>query len=67
MAQAKKSTQEKTTPPAPVMMGQTTTIAPTHEQISRRAYELYLARGGKDGAEQSDWLQAEQDLTRGRN
>jgi len=36
--------------------------APTHEQIARRAYELYLARGGTHGSEQADWFQAEREL-----
>ena len=29
------------------------------EQIRRRAYELYEARGWEDGHELDDWLQAE--------
>jgi hypothetical protein len=29
------------------------------ERIRRRAYELYLHRGGQHGYEQNDWLQAE--------
>jgi hypothetical protein len=32
------------------------------EQIQRRAYEIYLERGGQDGAEWDDWLQAEAEL-----
>ncbi len=38
---------------------------PTDEEIRRRAYELYLARGGRGGSPESDWLQAEREL-RGR-
>jgi hypothetical protein len=34
----------------------------TEEQIRRRAYELYLARGGKPGDALRDWLQAENEL-----
>jgi len=34
----------------------------SREEIARRAYELYLARGGADGSEQEDWLQAEREL-----
>lgn len=33
------------------------------EQIRRRAYELYEARGPEDGHELEDWLQAEIDIT----
>lgn len=39
---------------------------PTHEQIARRAYELYLARGGRHGSHEQDWLQAERELKLGR-
>jgi hypothetical protein len=34
----------------------------THEQIERRAYELYLARGDRQGDALSDWLAAEREL-----
>ena len=32
------------------------------EEIRRRAYELYLRRGEKDGSELEDWLEAEVEL-----
>ena len=32
------------------------------EQISQRAYELFLERGGTHGADLDDWLRAERDL-----
>ena len=35
---------------------------PSREEIARRAYELYLARGGAEGSEREDWLQAEREL-----
>ena len=35
----------------------------TEEQIQRRAYEIYLARGKKPGDPVQDWLQAKQELT----
>jgi DUF2934 family protein len=34
----------------------------THEQISRRAYEIYLQRDGLPGSELADWLIAEAEL-----
>ena len=37
--------------------------APTHEEISRRAYEIYLERNGAPGDPHSDWLRAEAELT----
>ncbi len=39
---------------------------PTHEQIARRAYEIYLARGGQHGNHEQDWHQAERELRLGR-
>lgn len=39
---------------------------PNHEQIARRAYELFLARGGENGHAQEDWLQAERETGLGQ-
>jgi hypothetical protein len=36
---------------------------PTTEQIEKRAYELYLARGCEHGRDLEDWLAAERELT----
>jgi len=33
------------------------------EQIARRAYELYEARGREDGHDLEDWLRAEAEIT----
>jgi uncharacterized protein YndB with AHSA1/START domain len=44
-------------------LGRVTPAAPTHEQIARRAYELYLERGEKPGHEREDWLIAEKELS----
>ena len=33
-----------------------------YERIQRRAYDLYLSRGGAHGSEMSDWLQAEREI-----
>ena len=35
---------------------------PPGEKIAARAYEIYQARGGTDGADLDDWLQAEREL-----
>ena len=32
------------------------------EQIAARAYEIYQERGGTDGSDLEDWLQAEREL-----
>jgi hypothetical protein len=37
---------------------------PTHEQISLRAYQIYLERGARPGNELDDWLRAERELER---
>jgi hypothetical protein len=37
-------------------------LSPTHEEIARRAFELYVARGQSDGSDVGDWLQAESEL-----
>ena len=36
---------------------------PTRADIARRAYEIYLQRGGTHGYDIEDWLQAERELT----
>ena len=35
--------------------------------IARRAYEIYQNRGGYDGADLDDWLEAERQLKMGPN
>jgi len=36
--------------------------ATTSGDIARRAYDLYLARGGEHGHDLEDWLRAEREL-----
>jgi len=38
--------------------------APNHDEIRRRAYEIYLERGGLSGRELDDWLRAESEVGR---
>jgi hypothetical protein len=33
-----------------------------HDEVRRRAYEIYLERGGVPGQELEDWLQAEREF-----
>ncbi len=40
---------------------------PARTEIARRAYEIFLGRGGNDGHDLEDWLQAEAELTGRRN
>jgi len=35
---------------------------PTEDEIRRRAYEIYLQRGGAHGHDLDDWFYAERDL-----
>ena len=35
---------------------------PTHEEIAKKAYALYLARGARDGHDIDDWLDSERSL-----
>jgi hypothetical protein len=35
---------------------------PITEAIAKRAYELFLERGGENGHDLDDWLQAEREL-----
>ena len=37
-------------------------VLPTEDDIRRRAYERYLARGAGDGMDFEDWLDAEREL-----
>ena len=37
--------------------------APTFEDIAKRSYEIYLARGAEPGHEVEDWLTAEAELS----
>jgi hypothetical protein len=61
-APAQVHVQQRTQPQA----HNTATISqrqgPTNEQIAKRAYELFLARGGAHGHHEEDWNQAEREL-----
>jgi hypothetical protein len=37
-------------------------VTPSPEEVRRRAYEIYCGRGGKDGCDVDDWLEAERQL-----
>lgn len=43
---------------------QTATVAvtPTHKEIARRAYQIYIENGRRQGQSEQYWLQAEQEL-----
>lgn len=46
--------------------GGTTAAYSDRKRIAERAYELYVTRGGGDGRDLDDWLDAERDLARRR-
>jgi hypothetical protein len=35
----------------------------TYEDVARRAYDLFVSRGGQHGRDVEDWLEAERELT----
>jgi|SRR3954464_9777530 len=39
-----------------------TTAAPTYDEIAEAAYHRYLNRGGRDGQDFEDWIEAERSL-----
>jgi Protein of unknown function (DUF2934) len=46
-----------------LISGRTAAEADHEEQIRVRAYELYVARGGEDGHDVEDWLEAEAEIS----
>lgn len=61
---SKRSTRKsKSVPPAaaPAVVAEAK-ASPSHEQIARRAFELYLQRGAAHGCDFQDWIAAEREL-----
>jgi hypothetical protein len=52
----------KTVTPFPVAASLADIDSALREQIARRAFELFLDRGGEDGHDLDDWLQAEREV-----
>jgi hypothetical protein len=38
----------------------------SYDEVARRAYEIYVARGRGEGSDLEDWLRAERELLRER-
>lgn len=59
-------TNERADPQAPSTLAEVEGLlsesATRHEEIRRRAYEIYLGRGNEPGHELDDWLQAEREI-----
>ena len=62
MAKARNQMTVNTPPSAPRHSGDTTAATIDRERIANRAYERYMARGGADGQDLEDWLEAEREL-----
>jgi len=56
----KKNPAPETTEPN---SAQVTRPYPTHEEVQRRAYEIYLSQGQTGGRDLDNWLQAERELS----
>ena len=67
-AKTTKSTTKRSSkappPPSPATETMPTieTRGPSTEEIQRRAFELFVARGRQHGRAQEDWLTAEREL-----
>jgi hypothetical protein len=63
-SKAKHGGRSKAVEPGTETQEQGRLSASTREdKIRRRAYELYVERGGQPGRDIEDWLQAERELT----
>jgi hypothetical protein len=51
--------------PEPELSAADIELEPASEEIAKRAYEIYLRRGSRNGYDFDDWLEAEREL-RGR-
>lgn len=49
-------------PIGPTVRNEPTGVAVSEDEIRHRAYLRYLERGGNDGGDFDDWLQAEREL-----
>jgi hypothetical protein len=70
MAKQQKSEERKATTttsiPLPAKEPLNKASGISNEDIARRAYEIYQARGGEDGRDADDWYQAERELKLGK-
>ena len=61
----KRTTQKEDTPRMKrIIFGKRASASrrPSQDEIERRAYQIFLERGGSDGHAEEDWLQAEYEL-----
>lgn len=62
----KSAAREGKTKAAAELVAASAATAPTHDEIARRAYEIWQAKGGGHGHHDEDWYQAERELKLGR-
>jgi hypothetical protein len=60
----RKTVKATATAPKSVKAKASGSSSPTFEEIAKRSYEIYLARGAEPGHEVEDWLTAEAELSR---
>jgi hypothetical protein len=63
--EAPKPVAEAAEIPEPEQTAADIELGPASEEIAKRAYEIYLRRGSRNGYDFDDWLEAEREL-RGR-
>jgi hypothetical protein len=59
----KKSNSKATNNGGPQPSSAKPKLSPNQDDVARRAYELYVARGRVPGHELEDWIQAEIELS----
>ena len=65
MAKRSKPSESETDPSGgeTTLHSSSSTGAYDRDRVAMRAYELYMARGGRDGADIEDWLIAEREVS----
>lgn len=58
----RRSTTEPAAAPVDIATVAGTEPKPTAEEIAEAAYQRYLSRGGQDGSDFDDWIEAEREL-----
>ena len=65
--QTMSTTSEEVLASASASAGAALASQPTYDEIAQAAYQRYLSRGGSDGYDLDDWIEAERELReRGR-
>jgi hypothetical protein len=65
--QTTSTTSEEVLARASANAGAVLASQPTYDEIAQAAYQRYLSRGGSDGYDLDDWIEAERELReRGR-